>query len=354
MVRPGHCHNCGAPTTTPNEAFCDTCRQYRRCTRCYRHLPDRQYPDADSNVCEACLRRDPSNVGRYCLDSVIGDRTWRGTAQDINVDNFVRQYERDIAITFETARNENDVIKYFFEMEVEFYRTGPEETDIQFTTARFYVPPMTTDVDELNLSDIIAQFANKIESFSGQNSGWIISQIKYLHFCWGCYRPLMAGTYIPTPKWLSVKRAVVNVQSTDDLNCFQYSVLTGMNVIKCCGPHDKKCRPSQYKPYLHLLNMNGIQSPVALSAINQFEKQNPEICVNVLYLDDEHQFVPIRTSKFCNQRKHHVILLMLTDQDKFHYTSVQSLSRLVSGRRSIGIRRTFVSTVCIHLLMKMF
>ena len=119
MVRPGHCRNCGAPTTTTTTAaaaaavdedhLCDNCRQYRRCTRCYRHLPDRLYPDADSNVCEACQRRDPSNVGRYCLDRVIGDHTWHGTAQDIDVDNFVRQYEQDITITFETVRNENQV-----------------------------------------------------------------------------------------------------------------------------------------------------------------------------------------------------------------------------------------------------
>ena len=181
MVRPGHCRNCGAPTT---DVLCDNCRHYRRCSRCYRHLPDRQYPDADFNVCDACLHRDPANVGRYCLDRVIGDRTWRGTAHDIDVANFVQQYERDITITFETARSENQVIKYFSETEVEFYRTGPEETDIQYTMARFHISLMTTDVDELNLPDIIAQFASKMEGFSGQNSGWIISQIKYLRLCW--------------------------------------------------------------------------------------------------------------------------------------------------------------------------
>ena len=163
---------------------------------------------------------------------MIGDRTWRGTAQDIDVGNFVHQHERDITITFETARSENEVIKYFFEMEVEFYRTGPEETDVQHTTARFFIPPMTSDVDELNLHDIIAQFMDKIDGFSGQNSGWIISQINYLRLCWGCYRPLMAGTFIPTPKWIAVKCAVVNVQCFDDINCFQYSVLAGMNLLK--------------------------------------------------------------------------------------------------------------------------
>jgi len=93
--------------------------------------------------------------------------------------------------------------------------------------------------------------------------------------------------------------------------------------------------------------MDGIQNPVALLAINQFEKQNPEISVNMLYLEDEREFVPIRTSKFCNQRKHHVIPLVLTDQDKFHYTCVQHLSRLV-GCRSKHEHKTHVCQYCLH------
>ena len=95
MVRPGHCRNCGVPTT---DVLCDNCRQYRRCSRCYRRLPDRQFPDANSKVCDACLHWDPANVGRYCLDLVIGDCTWHGAAQDIDVDNFVRQNEHDLSL----------------------------------------------------------------------------------------------------------------------------------------------------------------------------------------------------------------------------------------------------------------
>ena len=58
----------------------------------------------------SCQHRDPNNVGRYCLDRVIGDRTWRGTAHDIDVSDFVRQHENDIIITFENARAENEAI----------------------------------------------------------------------------------------------------------------------------------------------------------------------------------------------------------------------------------------------------
>jgi len=96
---------------------------------------------------------------------VIGDRTWRGTADDIDVSNFIQQHHNDISITFETSRNKNEAIKYYFEIEVSFYRTGPEEYDIQHTTARFYIPPMTSDVDELNLPDIVKQFMEKIDGF---------------------------------------------------------------------------------------------------------------------------------------------------------------------------------------------
>jgi len=155
----------------------------------------------------------------------------------------------------------------------------------------------------------------------------------------------MASTFIPTPKWIAAKRAIVNVQCHDDVSCFQYSVLTGMNVTKF-GNHDKRCRPSQYRQYMNMLNMDVIQKPVPLSSINQFENGNPEIYVNVLYLD-EREIVPIHTSKFCNQHKHHVTLLMLTNQDKFHYISVQSLSRLV-GFRTKRTNKTYMCHYCLH------
>ena len=74
MVRSGYCSNCGVLT---RKVLCDGGKDYRRCMGCYRHLPDRSYPDADSNVCAACQCRNPDNVGRYCLDSVIA----RGTEQ---------------------------------------------------------------------------------------------------------------------------------------------------------------------------------------------------------------------------------------------------------------------------------
>ena len=299
------------------------------------------------NVCTVCQNGDENNVGRYCLDRMIGDRTWHGTDNDLDVISFVHEHEKEIVITFETARNENAAIKYYFEMEVDFYfHIGLEQVDVQHTTARFNILPMTSDLDELNLPDMISQFMKKIDEFGVQSSsiGLNVFRIRYLRLCWGCYRPLMAGTFIPTPKCLSSKKAIVNVKCDDDDNCFQYSILAGMNVLKSGY---QKCRPSRYKQYMYMLNMNGIRAPVPLSQITNFENQNLEISVNVLYMDDNEDIIPIRISKFCQKRKYHVNLLMLTDGTKFHYTYVHSLSRLVGNRNPHG-HKTYVCHYCLH------
>jgi len=123
MLRTGKCHNCGAVTT---DVLCNVCKNYRRCTRCYRYLPAHLY--AGSDVCNACQNRDQNNVGRYCLDRVLGDRTWNGNSDDICVSNFVQRHADDIRITFETARNEHINIKYYMEIEVEFHRTSQDST----------------------------------------------------------------------------------------------------------------------------------------------------------------------------------------------------------------------------------
>ena len=110
-----------------------------------------------------------------------------------------------------------------------------------------------------------------------------MSQVKYLRLCWGTYRPLEVSTFIPTGKHIAEKKAVVNIRSLDDY-CFQYSVLAGMNLVSVnTHQYCHKERAYIYKPFMLMLNMDGIQSPVPLSSIGKFESKNPDISVSVLY-----------------------------------------------------------------------
>jgi len=92
--------------------------------------------------------------------------------------------------------------------------------------------------------------------------------------------------------------------------------------------------------------MTGIQTPVTLSSIPKFEIRNPTISINVLVYDKK-DLIPVYTSKFCNQRPNHINLLLLSKGDKFHYTLITSLSRLVGDRTHYN-GKTFVCQYCLH------
>ena len=96
---------------------------------------------------------------------------------------------------------------------------------------------------------------------------------------------MVIGMFIPTLKHIASKKAAVNIRSSDNY-CFQYSLLAGMNVVSINSNYHKD-QAGIYKPFMHLLNMDGIQSPVPISSIGKFESQNPDILVNVLYHDGD-------------------------------------------------------------------
>jgi len=93
---------------------------------------------------------------------------------------------RMTSFTFEISRCVNEVVKYYFEMQVEFYRKASLETDIaQYTTVRFYIPQMTFDANELTSTDyIVEKFMEKHFDFNEhQHIAWIVSRVDYLRLC---------------------------------------------------------------------------------------------------------------------------------------------------------------------------
>ena len=143
--------------------LCNTCRNYIRCNRCYRYLPTHLYRN-DNGICNACQNRDAHNVGLYTHDRLIGDRTWTGTQYDMSVGDFVRRISGDVMSTYETAVAENIAIKYYLEMAVDFQRTT-RDGHVQSTSARFFIPTTSSDVENLDINNVLMQLLEKVESF---------------------------------------------------------------------------------------------------------------------------------------------------------------------------------------------
>jgi len=129
-------------------------------------------------MCNACQNRDDRNVGRYAHDRLIGDLTWTGNRDDMSASDFIQRISGDVISTYESAVVENVAIKYYLEMVVNFQRTT-QDGNVQSTSARFFIPTTTSDVESLNMNNVMMQLLEKVDAFSGQNSGWTVLQVKY-------------------------------------------------------------------------------------------------------------------------------------------------------------------------------
>ena len=87
-------------------------------------------------------------------------------------------------------------------------------------------------------------------------------------------------------------------------------------------------RPSKYKEHFGKLNFTGIEFPVSLKDIDKFEKNNPEIGVNVFGYDKSVHI--LRLNKTDPQNA--IDLLLITNKEKQHYCWIKNFSRLLRSQ----------------------
>ena len=68
----------------------------------------------------------------------------------------------------------------------------------------------------------------KMATFQKKSSGWRLRSIIRLELHTMRYNPLRGETYIPLPKELAVKKAIINMKNSDN-RCFLWCVLRALN-----------------------------------------------------------------------------------------------------------------------------
>ena len=87
------------------------------------------------------------------------------------------------------------------------------------------------------------------------------------------------------------------------------------------------------RPYENQYNWKELEFPVSTKKIDKFEKDNPDIVVNVLFYKKKNQkknIYSVRRSGHNGRCQKQVNLLMIEDGKKRHYTAIKSISRLLS------------------------
>jgi hypothetical protein len=130
-----------------------------------------------------------------------------------------------------------------------------------------------------------ADLDRQIDNFTNVGSGWTLIVILRFVIRIGQFRPLVGSSFIPTPKSLEVKKALVNVYNPDDTMCFAWAVLSALY------PSENHAnRVSKYPPYLDMINLTGLKFPLPVNQVAKFEKKmNPNISVNVYVYDEDEQ-----------------------------------------------------------------
>ena len=159
------------------------------------------------------------------------------------------------------------------------------------------------------------------------------------------------------PELVINKRATINPKIRDH-NLFQYSTIVALNHQNIESHLE---RISNIQPFIDQYNWEGIEFPAGIKDWKKFERNNKTIALNILYVPHNTKTINLAyKSKYNRKRKNQVVLLMITNGKKWHYTAfksepnedgfnhpIRSLSRLFHGITS-NHNGDFYCLYCLH------
>ena len=176
----------------------------------------------------------------------------------------------------------------------------------------------------------IQTIEERIQNFNQRGSNWRFQRVlsldvHFTDFHFTDFQPLRGSTFLPLPRKIKTKKAVINMKNDDD-QCFKWSVVRALNPVDV---HPERIT-KELKDQSERLDWSGLKFPVKLDHIVIFEKFNPFISMNVFGFEGD--VYPLRLSK--SKRTQIVNLLLISDGEKQHYCLIKSLSRLLSSQMS--------------------
>ena len=179
--------------------------------------------------------------------------------------------------------------------------------------------------DELEVyGTFIQTIEERIQNFNQRGSNWRFQRVLFLDVHFTDFIPLRGSTFLPLPRKIATKKAVINMKNDDD-QCFKWSVVRALNPVEKNSERITK----ELKDQSERLDWSGLKFPVKLDHIVIFEKFNPSISINVFGFEDRVVY-PLRLSKSKNEQT--INLLLISDGEKQHYCLIKSLSRLLSSQ----------------------
>ncbi|XP_025192669.1 uncharacterized protein LOC112592729, partial [Melanaphis sacchari] len=206
-----------------------------------------------------------------------------------------------------------------------------------------------TGVQEI-VEEAFAKLMREETEYSGKGSGFTFQCIDGLLLGVYKYTPMGGSSYIELPAFIDRKRATINPQNVDQ-QCFMWAILAR----HVTTDKYKYCVGENYKKHLDKYNFDGLTFPTPLHQVNIFERNNPNVSVNVYGLDKqfqppkfpEYKIFPLKVVH--EEKPDHFDLLLISNEDNSHYIYISNFSRLIRTQKtkhdgqSIFCKRCFTS-----------
>ena len=128
--------------------------------------------------------------------------------------------------------------------------------------------------------------------FQMNGSGWYFKEVSSLEIHIVDYTLIKGSRYIPLPDFIMKTKSIINMENKDN-KCFLWSILRYLHPIQKNGS-----RLIDIRKYENDLNFKGIDFPVKLKDIPEFENQNPDLPgINVFSVNDNNKIYPLRLNK---------------------------------------------------------
>ena len=205
-----------------------------------------------------------------------------------------------------------------------------DETRTMHTKSNNVEIMMGSETDEIIIElfkSFLQRYQEEVDLLKRRGSEFIFDSVDALYYDLNKITLSRGGSYINSPKWLKNKKATINPKNNND-KCFQYALTVALNYEQIKkGPQ----RITKIKSFIDQYNWKEIDFASYRKDWKKFELNNKSIALNILYVS--HNTEEIRhanKSKYNVNRENQVILLMITDGEKWHYLAVK-LSALFRG-----------------------
>ena len=338
---------------------CDTCgKVYARKYRLYQHKKASLCTAETIFTCSTCGRsfstprelighnesHRPQTGGQS--RTAVNGAAEINTLKPVGIDKFdLVKFLANIRPAIEKhllAKVRQRAIKWYIVAQVELVR---EERDREVQTVEpFFRSVAYTLLSEEtfeshDLNQALQKLVVGLEKYIHESSGWILRRVKHLDIHTVVYKPLGGSSYLELPKTLINSHSLLNIKNRDD-KCFVWVILANIHQVT-----ESADEVHHYTSYECDLNMKGIDFPVSLSKLNQFEKQNEAFSVNVFGYENN-EIYPLRITRQ-KGRKYHVNLLYLQKGDLSHYCLIRNLNRFLSRSKSCR-NVTYFCDFCLH------